>query len=134
MNINFHNFLDTHTRESNVVADSAKPENHWPISIVPITSKILENTVYHNLITFLENKNPLSDCQCGFRSKRSTKLVTTLFCDTIRKEISNGKPVGSVYIDFSKALDTISHSNVNRETANLWSWGWRTGMVYWLFV
>ena len=70
----------------------------------------MEKAVHHNLITFLENKNLLTDFQYGFRSKRSTKLATTLFCDTIRKEISNGNLVGSVYIDLSKAFDTISHS------------------------
>ena len=59
---------------------------------------------------FLENKNLLAECQYGFCSKRSTKLATTLFCDTIHKEISNGKLVGSVYIDLSKAFNTISHS------------------------
>ena len=70
----------------------------------------MKKAVHHNLITFLENKNLLTDCQYRFRSKRSTKLATTLFCDTIRKEISNGNLVGSVYIDLSKAFNTISHS------------------------
>ena len=70
----------------------------------------MEKAVRHNLVTFLENKNLLNDCQYGFRSKRSTKLATALFCDTIRKEMSNGNLVGSVYIDLFKALDTISHS------------------------
>ena len=46
----------------------------------------------------------------GFCNKRSTKLPTTLFCGTIHKEISNGNLVESVYIDLSKAFDTISHS------------------------
>ena len=78
--------------------DSTKPENHRPISILPIASKIMKKAVHHNLITFLENKNLLTDCQYRFRSKRSTKLATTLFCDTIRKEISNGNLVESVAI------------------------------------
>ena len=49
--------------------DSTKPENHRPISVLPIASKILEKAVHHNLITFLENKNLLTDCQYGFCSK-----------------------------------------------------------------
>ena len=89
--------------------DLTKSENHCPISLLPIASKILEKTVHHNLITILENKNLLTDCQYGFRSKQSTKLATTLFCDALHKEISNGKLVGSVYIDLHKAFDTISH-------------------------
>ena len=36
--------------------DSTKPENHRPISVLNIASKILEKAVQHNLITFLEKK------------------------------------------------------------------------------
>ena len=89
--------------------DSTKPENQ-SISTLPIALKTLEKAVHHNLITFLENKNLLTNCQCRFRSKQLTKLATTLFCDTIQKEISNEKLVGFVYIDLSKAFNTIRHS------------------------
>ena len=75
----------------------------------PITLKIFKKAVHHNLITFLKNKKVLADCQYGFHSKRSTKFATILCCDTIRKEISNGKLVRSVYIDLSNAFDTINH-------------------------
>ena len=76
----------------------AKPQN--------ILMMLSSSNVVTNIITFFENKKLFKDCQYGFFSKRSTKLTTALFC----KEISNGKLVGSVYNDLSKALDTISHS------------------------
>ena len=103
--------------------ESTKPEKHQPISILPIALKILEKAVHHNLIMFLENKNLFTDCQYGFHSKWSTKLATTVFCDTMRNEISNGKLVGCVYIDLSKVFDTIQPFIVNQETANPWGWG-----------
>ncbi|XP_057305258.1 uncharacterized protein LOC130642189 [Hydractinia symbiolongicarpus] len=59
---------------------------------------------------YLEKEKLLNDCQYGFRSKRSTKLASTLFCDSICREIDGGKLVGAVYIDLSKAFDTIGHS------------------------
>ena len=90
--------------------DSTKPENLRSISILPIGSEILKKAVHHDLLKFLEKKNLLTYCQYGFRSKRSTKLATTLFYDTIHKDINNGKLVWYVYIDLSKAFDTISHS------------------------
>ena len=49
--------------------DSIKPENHRPISGLPIASKILEKTVHNNLITFLENKHRLTDCQTANNCK-----------------------------------------------------------------
>jgi len=54
--------------------------------------------------------NHLSDHQFGFRPKRSTELAVTYFTDLIRKEADNGKVLGAVFIDMSKAFDTISHS------------------------
>ena len=42
--------------------------------------------------------------------KFSTKMASTLFCDNIRREIDKGNLVGAVYIDLSKAFDTIGHA------------------------
>ena len=73
-------------------------------------SKILEKAVHHGLKDFLENENLLTKCQHGFRKKHSTKTASILFSDTIRKEMDNGKLTGAVFVDLSKAFDTISHS------------------------
>ena len=35
--------------------------------------------------------------------------VVTYFTDKIRKEVDNGNVVGAVFIDLSKAFDTVSH-------------------------
>ena len=36
-------------------------------------------------------------------------MTATLLCDNIRKEMNNGKMVGAVFLDLSKAFDTIGH-------------------------
>ena len=48
--------------------------------------------------------------QFGYRAKRSTKLAATLLFDDIRREIDQGKLVGAVFVDLTKAFDTIGHS------------------------
>ena len=90
--------------------NSSLPENYRPISVLPVLSKILEKAMHNELINYLEQENLLNDCQYGFRSKRSTKLASTLFCDNIRREMDGGKLVGAIYIDLSKAFDTIGHA------------------------
>ncbi|XP_057308170.1 uncharacterized protein LOC130646052 [Hydractinia symbiolongicarpus] len=90
--------------------DSSLLKNYRPISILPVLSKILEKAIHNELVNYLEKEKLLNDCQYGFRSKRSTKLASTLFCDSIRRKIDGGKLVGAVYIDLSKAFDTIGHS------------------------
>ena len=84
-------------------------ENYRPISVLPVLSKILEKAVHQQLYNFLETNNLLYDCQYGFRKGRSTKLATTLFWDKIRKEIDKDRMVGTIYLDLSKAFDTIGH-------------------------
>ena len=86
------------------------PGNYRPISVLPILSKILERAVHTQLIDYLERNTLLSNKQFGYRKQRSTEIATTIFVDQVRKEIDQGKFVGAVYIDLSKAFDTIGHS------------------------
>ena len=60
----------------------------------------------------LENLNILSQTQFGFRKNRSTESAAVLFVDAIRKAVDKGEVVGAVFIDLSKAFDTISHANL----------------------
>ena len=97
----------------NPVFKSGNPdlvENYRPISILPILSKLLERTVHDQLYSFLENNKLLSNCQYGFRKKRSTKLAAALFCDSARKSFEEGLLFGCLFLDLSKAFDTMGHS------------------------
>ena len=44
-----------------------------------------------------------------YRDKRSTQLTTTLLVDEIREAAEKGQLVGALFLDLSKAFDTISH-------------------------
>ena len=86
--------------------------NFRPISILPVVSKILEKAVHHQLMNYIEDNNLLSDNQFGYRSMRSTELATTLFTDFIRKSADNGLMTGAVFLDLSKAFDTLGHDRL----------------------
>ena len=88
----------------------AEIDNYRPISILPTLSKILEKMVHKQLMKHFEFNGFLSEHQFGFRPNRSTELAVTLFTDLIRKEADGGKATGAIFIDLSKAFDTISHS------------------------
>ena len=85
-------------------------ENYRPISILPTLSKLLERTVHDQLYSFLERNSLLSNSQFGFRKRRSTKMAATLLCDSVRKGFENGLLVGCLFLDLSKAFDTMGHS------------------------
>jgi hypothetical protein len=84
--------------------------NYRPISILPVISKILERAAHDQLTTYLEENHILSKSQFGYRKKHSTELATLLLTDEISKKIDKGNLVGAVFIDLSKAFDTLSHS------------------------
>ena len=60
---------------------------------------------------YFENENLLSKNQHGFRKKQSTTTAWQLqyFCNSICKQINNGKLTGGVYVDFPRAFDNIGH-------------------------
>ena len=50
--------------------------------------------------------------QFGFRPKSSTELAAKDLFDDIRKSVDDSKSVGAVFINLSKAFDTMSHSKL----------------------
>ena len=84
--------------------------NFRPISVLNACSKIIERAVHTQLIEHLENNKILSKNQFGYRKQRSTELATILLTDNIRKSVDKGNLVGVLYIDLTKAFDTLSHS------------------------
>ena len=83
-------------------------ENYRPISVIPAVSKVIEKIVHRQISEYIEE----NDCQFGFRKKHSTELAASLFIDTIKSKTNEGKIVGTVFIDLSKAFDTISHAKL----------------------
>ena len=76
------------------------------------TSKILEKCVHSQLIVHLEKNSLLSQNQFGFRKYRSTELAAVWFTDQIRRSMDAGMLTGAIYVDMSKAFDTVGHAGI----------------------
>ncbi|CAB4021048.1 Hypothetical predicted protein [Paramuricea clavata] len=87
-------------------------DNYRPISILPAVTKVMERIVHDQLMNFLETNHLINDSQFGFRPKRSTQLAVTLLLDKVRANMDRGLLTGMVFVDLSKAFDTVSHSNL----------------------
>lgn len=84
--------------------------NLRPISTLPLPGKILERIIHNQTSTYLAENNILTEHQSGFRQNHSTIQAIADFTDDTYKAINNNNITHTVFIDFSKAFDTINHS------------------------
>ena len=83
--------------------------NYRPVSVLPCFSKILEKLMYNRISNFIHKHNLLNEYQFGFRQKRSTNQALIVLLDNITAARDNGDIVLGVFLDFSKAFDTVDH-------------------------
>ena len=88
--------------------DLSQFTNYRPVSVLPTFSKCLEGTVYNRLINFLNKFNTLSNNQYGFRKNHSTAYALIQLYDKLSDATDQGKVTLGLFIDLSKALDTVN--------------------------
>ena len=81
--------------------------NYRPISLLSCFSKILEKIMYKRLLSFLTRNNVLYNNQFGFRQSHSTHLALLEITDRIYQSLDDGKFLLALYLDLSKAFDTV---------------------------
>jgi retron-type reverse transcriptase len=59
--------------------------------------------------THLNDNNLISPRQFGFRLKSSTVTACAMFTDDIIRSMDNGKVTGAVFLDLTKAFETVNH-------------------------
>jgi retron-type reverse transcriptase len=84
-------------------------KNYRPISVLTFFSKLLEKRMCKRLIKFIEKNKILTKHQYGFTANRSTELAIIELADRITKATDNGEYTIGIFLDLSKAFDTINH-------------------------
>ena len=77
---------------------------------------------------FIKDNDILSQSQFGFRENKSTEDTLRRFSERIYEELNSSRNVLSVFIDFSKAFDTVSHDILIRKLDH---YGIRGGVKEW---
>ena len=105
------------------------PSNYRPVSLTSVCCKVMESIVCESMVTFLRSNSLISKDQFGFLARRSTctQLLMTLNEWTLHTDF--GDKVDSVYIDFAKAFDSISHTKLLHKVE---CYGFSSSLVKWL--
>ena len=84
--------------------------NYRPISVLSVLNKIFEKLLYKRLYKFLNKHNVLYKYQFGFRQGHSTSHALIEIMDNVRSAIDNDMYTCGIFIDLSKAFDTVNHA------------------------
>ena len=83
--------------------------NYRPVSTLPIFGKIFEKVIYSRIYSFALSQNILDKNQFGFRKSHSTSHAVNYSVKIIEDSIKKQNHVLGIFIDLSKAFDTIDH-------------------------
>ena len=81
--------------------------NYRPISLLLTLSKVLEKIVYKRTVSFLDRNKIIYNSQYGFSEKHSCTDAVMELCTEILKARENNLSTISVFLDQSKAFDTL---------------------------
>ena len=90
--------------------DLTKCTNYRPISLLPLPGRLIEKIVHSRISNFLENHTLLDPNQGVFRKNNSTINSIANFTDNIYDAINEKQLTIAIFIDFSKAFDTVNHT------------------------
>ena len=83
--------------------------NYRPISLLPTFSKVFERVVHTQLFQYFTANNLFYDHQYGFRKQHSTETAILELIDRLHKDLDEKKLPLAIFLDLSKAFDTIDH-------------------------
>ena len=90
--------------------DQNMPTNYRPISLLSQFDKIFEKMLFSRLFSYLNKNQLLNKNQFGFRPNSSTQFAISTIHDKLIKNIDNGLYTCCIFLDLSKAFDTVNHT------------------------
>lgn len=102
--------------------------NYRPIAILPAMEKILEKYVSIHVNKYIAKHNIINRNQYGFQAGKSTEALLKVFANLVNSKLNKNKIVLVLFIDYSKAFDTINHETMKQTLDNI---GIRGNLLKW---
>ena len=85
--------------------------NHRPMSILPITSKVLKKFMLNRLTGFLEKSKIIYEHQFGFQKNKSTIFAVLDLYTRIVDSLDKDYLACCIFFEFANTFDTIDHQS-----------------------
>ena len=95
--------------------DHQDSNNYRPISLLLTLSKLLEKIMYKRTYSFLESSGQIYESQYGFRTAHSCENAICELVSEIIKGKQDGMHTLAVFLDLSKAFDSLQHDVLLRK-------------------
>ena len=89
--------------------DESILSNYRPISLLPAISKIFEKAIYLQTYEYFCENNLFFPSHYGFRKGHYTEFAGLEEVEKIIEQMDKGNIPVTIYLDLSKAFDTIDH-------------------------
>jgi len=88
------------------------PGNYRPVSLTTIPGKAMEQLILEVIVKQVEEKKVIKSSHHELTKGKSCLINLIAFYDSMTGWVDEGRAVDVVYLDFSKAFDTVSHNIV----------------------
>ena len=89
-----------------------------PISLLTAISKLFEKVVFSQLYEYFHQNNLFYDSQYGILKNHSTEYVAMELTDKVLKDIDEKNISLAIFMDLSKAFDTLDHNILIKKLAH----------------